>query len=396
MIEYRQEHLAMEKQIQRSQKLETIGVLTGGIAHDFNNVLTPIMAYSELARYHLEPGSHIHKDLTEIDKAAFKGKKLVSQLMTFSRKSEDEKQIIKLKPVIQDVIELIRPSIDSNIEINFNYENNCGPIHADTIKIHQTLINLCTNAFHAMEGENGSIELYLRKVELSEKETENFPGLKSGSYNLITISDTGKGIEKENLEKIFEPFYTTKEAGKGTGLGLSVAKRIINNHSGEIFVSSVINKGTTFSIYLPVIDSENEELTDTEDEHFFKGNGERILVIDDDKSVTKALIRTLTFMGYDVTEAQDSEEAIRIISKEEKIFSMIVSDYMMPYLNGIEFTRKFRESDNKTPIIILTGNEEKIRDSDVNDLKISEVIRKPVSIVNLSEALYKVFNSNSK
>ncbi len=396
LISLRKEHKGLEDQLKRSQKLEAIGVLTGGIAHDFNNILTPIMAYSEMAMYKLSPSNIIYKDLKEIEYASRKGKKLISQLMSFSRKTESVKQVSQLKPIIKEAIDLIRASIPSNIELITLFDRDCGYVMAEPTKIHQVIVNFCTNASHAIDGQNGKIRIKLEKKKLFEDDLVAFDKLLKGVYNIITIEDSGKGIPAEHLQHIFDPFYTTKTEDKGTGLGLSVAKRIIHNHNGEISVSSNLKKGTTFKIFLPTVKYKAKNVEKDNDVHFMKGNGENILVIDDDVSVTKALRRTLEFMGYHVTQLNNSFIALDKLKSAEVSFKLVISDFMMPELNGIQLSHAIREFDTDTPIIILTGNEEKINNSELEKCNISDVIRKPVSIQGLSNALYKALTNKKR
>ncbi len=241
----------LEAQIQQTQKMESIGTLAGGIAHDFNNILFPVLGHTEMLLQDIPEDNPIHNNLKKIYAGANRAKKLVKQILTFSRQEKSELMLLKIQPVIKEALKLIRATIPTTIEMKQDINPNCGIIKADPTQIHQIVMNITTNAYHAMEETGGILKVSLKEIELGEHDINN-PNMESGAYACLTIADTGMGICKESEEKIFDPFFTTKEVGKGTGMGLSVVHGIVKSLNGIINVYSEKDKGTEFNIYFPI------------------------------------------------------------------------------------------------------------------------------------------------
>jgi len=248
-----EEQEKLRKQIRHSQRLETIGTLAGGIAHDFNNILFPISGYTEMTMDEVSEDSIAYKNLEEILKATNRAKDMVKQILAFSRQSEQEKKPLKIQPIIKESLKLLRATLPAMIEIQQDIDNECGPIMADPTQIHQVMMNLCTNAYHAMRKNGGILKVTMNQTELSSEEIQFYPGLVPGAYIKLSVSDTGHGIHPDITEKIFDPYFTTKPPGEGTGLGLSVVHGIVKSHKGSISVYSEPAKGSIFTIYLPLI-----------------------------------------------------------------------------------------------------------------------------------------------
>ena len=264
-IEDRTKALAQsERQLQQVMKLQAIGTLAGGIAHDFNNILFPIVGYTELTMDDIPEDSQARQNLEEILKATNRAKELVQQILTFSRQGGQERKPLQVQFLIKEALKLLRATIPSTIEIECNVDEECGHIMGDPTQIHQVVMNLCTNAYHAMQETGGTLEVGLKEVDISYEKSVERVGMKVGRHLELTVKDAGHGMGPEVLERIFEPYYTTKELGKGTGLGLSVIHGIIKNHGGDISVSSQPGKGTTFTVYLPVIDDIDVEIEPVE------------------------------------------------------------------------------------------------------------------------------------
>ena len=244
----------LETQLIQSQKMEAIGTLAGGIAHDFNNILSGIMGYVEIARLEVGKNSHVENILGNALKACERAKSLVSQILTFSRKDEEEMSPLLIGPIVKEAVKLLKASLHPNVEIKQSIENEIGMIEANPTEVHQIVINLCTNAQHAMQNKGGLLEVSLTQIEVGNDTVYRCKKLKPGSYLKLSVSDTGDGMDKETLKKIFDPYFTTKGKGEGTGLGLSVVHGIVNKHKGAITVDSELRKGTTFHVYLPLID----------------------------------------------------------------------------------------------------------------------------------------------
>ena len=317
---FERERAELEKQLFQLQKMETIGTLAGGIAHDFNNILTPILGYTDMAREELPEESNLRFDLEQINNAALRGKDLVQQILTFSREVDFEKKPIQIQPIVAEVLNLLKSSFPPSVEIKQNLDPQVGTVLADPTHIHQIIMNLCTNANHAMMKTGGILDVKLDAVTVDQKSAEKIPNLKNGDYIRLTISDTGYGMDIKTKERIFEPFFTRKEVGSGSGLGLSVVHGIINNYGGAIVVDSTPGKGTTFTIYLPKYGNDPLDQYKS-DKKPIKGN-EHILFVDDEPEITFMGKKMLENLGYKVTIKSDSLSALEEFRKNPgEVFS---------------------------------------------------------------------------
>ena len=282
----------LEHQLRQSQKMQTIGTLAGGIAHDFNNILAPLFGYTEMLLQDLPQGSPEHDDLKQVLKAATRAKNLVNQILTFSRQGDSERHPLYIHLIIKETIQLLKSSLPATINISSNIKNDCEMVMADATQIHQVIMNLCTNAFHAMQENGGTMEIKLDSVEFDAHNSGQFENLSEGAYIRLSIRDTGHGMEKNVVERIFEPFYTTKPVGEGTGLGLSVTHGIVKSHGGEIVVESEPGKGSTFRVFLPIAPNIRQKQT-SDIGNTPMGNKEHVLIVDDDKSLVE-MMNTVT------------------------------------------------------------------------------------------------------
>jgi signal transduction histidine kinase len=281
------EKQALELLLQQAQKMETIGTFAGGIAHDFNNILSPIVGFTEMSLESVSKGSDLHENLYEVLTASLRAKALVQQILTFSRQTEKELKPLKLQMIIKKILQLIRASLSSTITIKQSIVDNCGTVLADKAHIHQIVMNLMTNAYHAMEAEGGTLTIRLSEVKITSEDLKNF-NLQPGTFVCFSVSDTGHGIENHLFDRIFEPYFTTKIINKGTGLGLSVVHGIVNSYNGDIRVYSESGKGASFNVYLPVMDSkQGESGIIPKDNLHVSGGGEHILLVDDEESILK-------------------------------------------------------------------------------------------------------------
>jgi len=312
LLEKEAEKIAMLKHLQQSQKMESIGTLAGGIAHDFNNLLFPIMGNTEILLSDIPKDSPLQKNLDRIYIAALRASELVNQILAFSRQDNTELTLMKIQPIIKETLKLLRSSLPATIEIKKNIKANCGVIKADPTQIHQIIMNLMTNAYHAMEDTGGELQVSLEEVQLDKNNIKTLD-LIPGIYACITVADTGVGIEKDIIEKIFDPFFTTKEKGKGTGMGLSVLHGIITSMNGAVKVNSEPGNGSEFNIYLPVIKS---AITNTKPEVNEKNPGgtEQILLIDDEESILETEKQMLERLGYKVNSYSNSSKALLAIN----------------------------------------------------------------------------------
>ena len=380
------EKISLEKQLRQAMKMEAIGTLAGGIAHDFNNILSAILGYSEIAQQQLTKDDPVRKDLDQVITAGHRATELVKQILTFSRQVEDDFQPTRIQPLIKEVLKLLRASLPSTIKLQENISQECGAILADPTQIHQVLMNLFTNAQYAIGPEPGTITISLSEIQISHSNIiAGCPRLHHGRYLDIEITDTGCGMDGLTLSKIFDPFFTSREIGEGTGLGLSVVHGIIMQHKGEITASSEPGNGTTFHIYLPVIE---ETITGTEEPVEEKPRGtEKILVVDDEEPIARIMQRSLINLGYRVTVCTSSPEALEIVTGNPDEFDLLITDMTMPEMTGTTLARKILEIHPEMPVILCTGYSDAIDDVRAKSFGIRDYIRKPVDTLTLAKAI---------
>jgi signal transduction histidine kinase len=380
----------LEGQLIQLQKMETIGTLAGGIAHDFNNILTPILGYTEMALEELSEESVLRYDIEQINAGALRGKDLVQQILTFSRQVDFDKKPLKLDEVVTEVLKLIRASFPSNIEIRQELDTQSGTVMADATQMHQIIMNLCTNAYHAMMGKGGILSIKLDKQKVGARAINGSAKIQKGVYVRLTVSDTGHGMDKRTVERIFEPFFTMKEVGSGSGLGLSVVHGIVSNYNGSIVVESEPDKGSNFTIYLPQhsADSETEKEVPAQ---LKKGKGS-ILFVDDEKEITYMGKRMLESLGYSVDIKTDSQEALKIFLDDPHKYDLLVTDQAMPHLMGTELIAKVKEIRPDLKSIIITGYQESIPANAMEQFGIEDIISKPLILSEFSELIGKVLS----
>jgi signal transduction histidine kinase/CheY-like chemotaxis protein len=383
----------MEKQLRQAQKLEAIGTLAGGIAHDFNNILSAIMGYTEMTLVFLvkEEGK-LKNNLQKILKASRRATDLVSQILTFSRQSEKEKQIIEIKPVIKEVIKLLRATLPSTVEIRQKIDVYSDKILGDPTQIHQILMNLSTNAAYAMSKKGGILEISLTEVEITE--STKFSDLEPDSYIKLSVKDTGEGIKKETLDKIFDPFFTTKPQGEGTGLGLSVVHGIVKSYGGSIYVESEPDMGSTFNVFLPSVEGGDKKKT-TGDLNIPPSGKGHILFVDDEEDIVYLTNQLLTLLGYEVTGKTSSQEALEVFRLEPEKFTLIVTDYTMPYMTGIDLAREVIKIKPDIPVVLCTGFNDSLTLDKVSSFGIKEILFKPVNLNTLGETIHNILNRDA-
>jgi signal transduction histidine kinase/ActR/RegA family two-component response regulator len=397
-IEIRKHHekekTKLEGQLLQLHKMETIGTLAGGIAHDFNNILTPILGYTEMALEELSEESILRYDIEQINSAAVRGKDLVQQILTFSRQVDFDKKPLKLDEVVKEVLKLIRASFPSNIEIHQDLDTSCGTVLADSTQMHQIIMNLCTNAYHAMMNNGGVLTVHLDKKLVGSGQVSGLGKNQKGTYVRLTISDTGHGMDKRTVERIFEPFFTKKEVGSGSGLGLSVVHGIVSNNSGAIVVESKPGKGSTFMIYLP---QHSEELkSEVEVCHKVKKGKGSILFVDDEKEITYMGKRMLESLGYTVDIKSDSPSALQDFRKNPDKYDLLVTDQAMPKMMGTELIGEIKQIRPDLKSIIITGYQDSIPGNAREQYGITDIISKPLILSEFSELIGKVLNQDIK
>lgn len=377
------ERKALESQLRQSQKMESLGNLAGGIAHEFNNILAVMLGHAELTIKKLPADSAVNKHLQIIYKSVGRAAALVNQILIFSRKSEVSYQSINLSLLVRDALEMIRVSVPANIQINHNLPAECSAIKADNTQIHQIILNLCSNAAHAMGQSNGTIEVTVQEWNHCPPHL----GLGDEKHLELRVQDSGQGISKADLENIFDPFFTTKDVGKGTGLGLSVVHGIVEKHHGKMVVESEQGKGTTFSIFLPVVQAVVPEAHSVE-ATAKKGQG-HILIVDDQPELIYLYQTYLEEQGYSVSACSNGADALALFKSNYEQFGLVLTDQSLPLMTGKQLIPKLLEIRPNIPILLLTGYSELITADTSQELGIKECLKKPLSLPMLLKTIQK-------
>ncbi|WP_321403125.1 ATP-binding protein [Maridesulfovibrio sp.] len=383
----------LEKQLLQSQKMEAIGTLAGGIAHDFNNILTSIMNSVELALSDIEEGTLTWKDLDRAIKAAQRGSRVVKQILTFSRPSQEGFKPTDIGEVVKETVDFIKASLPRNIRVSAHVPEGAPLVMADPTQIHQVIMNLCTNSFHALKGRGGRIDVALTTVEVEEEQAQ-FMRVAPGDYLRLEISDDGPGISVEILDKIFDPFFTTKGKAEGTGLGLAVVHGLIKGHGGGISVNSVPHVKTCFEIFLPV----KEQLGDVVRKKYgaLPLGQENVLFVEDDEDQLETTPRILESLGYDVTALASPEQAFNLIVDEPGRFDLMITDYDMPQTNGLELARMVQEVAPQMPILVVSGRRNVlsyVADAEYDVKSVRKVLMKPYNKTIIADAIREVLSS---
>lgn len=385
------EQKSLETQLHHAQKMQALGTLAGGIAHDFNNILSPIIGYAEILQYEVADNALAQKNIREILKASHRAKDLVQQILTICRKSIPEKKPFRIQPVLKETLKLLRASIPSTIEFSIEVSEDCGSIMGDPTQLHRVVMNLCTNAFQAMQETGGTlgVKLSTEKLEKHDIATDLTPG----EYLRLDITDTGHGIEKSILERIFDPYFTTKAQGKGTGLGLSVVHGIVMTHGGGITVNSHPGQGTTFTVLFPRIEPIKKEKEADNKLHLQVGE-EKILFVDDEEPIVEVGQLMLQNLGYTVTAVTSSTQALETFRASPHDYDLVVTDLTMPQMTGDSLAKKMLEIRDDIPIILCTGYSENMDEGFTHRAGIRRFLKKPISMQELAHTIRTVLNES--
>ncbi|MGD2062531.1 MAG: PAS domain S-box protein [Nitrospirota bacterium] len=381
---------ALEAQLRQAQKMETIGTLAGGIAHDFNNLLQAIIGYGGMVLEDTPEDSRPNAYVQHILKAAESAKDLVRQILTFSRQVNVERRPVRIDRVVNEAMVLVRATIPPSIVLQQSIDPHVNSVVAEVSEIHQLVMNLCTNASHAMRDRGGMLDVRLETVTITRELSATRRRLVPGEYVRLRVSDTGTGIDPSHLERIFDPFFTTKGPQEGTGLGLSVVHGIVTAQGGEIVVDTALGQGTTFDIYLPPAEPA-EDGGDSAAPRDATGD-ERILLVEDDAEVAGLVQEMLERLGYRVIRCANGAEALETVLSAPQDFDLVVTDHMMPDLTGIRLAEELRGVLPGLPIVLVTGFGEAISGEEMQDVGIREIVRKPVLGVELSRAIRRVMD----
>ena len=342
----------LELQLRQAQKMEALGTLTGGVAHDFNNILAAIIGFTELVADHVPKESREAHHLKRVMESSLRGRDLVRQMLTFSRKAEQEKKPLSLSSIVKETVKLIRATTPTTISIKVNALSESGLILADPTQIQQVIMNLCTNAAHAMREKGGTLDIQLSNHSVSPS-NGNPDGIKPGLYTRLTVRDTGTGMSPDIMDKIFDPFFTTKKLGEGTGLGLSVVHGIVKQSNGHITVESEPGRGSIFTVYFPQIPGELEP--DAVSDDALPTGSERILFVDDEEALVEMGEDILAELGYEVTSRMSGKEALALFTLDPSRFDLVITDQTMPEMTGVELAKEILALRADMPIIMCTG-----------------------------------------
>ena len=368
----------LRRQLHHAQKMEAIGTLAGGIAHDFNNILGPVILHTEMALEMAGDNRMLVDSLEQVLEAGKRARDLVYQILNFSRMRElDEHIPFKVSTILKECVKLLRPSLPSSIRVFENIQTEEDVIIADPAQVHQLLMNLCTNAAQAMEGEEGELRLSIRPMELNEHNFREYPQTEPGSFVEIRVEDTGHGIPAQTMGRIFDPFFTTRKGRMGTGLGLAVVDNIVNRLGGGVKVVSEPGQGTSFSVLIPRQDGLYVESADSCAVNIRARKGERVLVVDDDEAMLRATQQALERLGYHVTTAQSGTEARQLVLEESTRYDAVLTDLTMPDMSGARLAKELREIHATLPIILASGYTESFSPLTLGEIGISRFIMKP-------------------
>ena len=377
-----------EIQLQQTQKMKAIGTLAGGIAHDFNNILAAILGYTEMAMMDTDAASPTYRRLDNVLKACSRAKDLVLQILTFSRQNEQEIRPLAPLPIIKETVKLLRATLPSTITIDFRIPPQLPMILSDPIHLNQVLMNLCTNAREAMIETGGCLTLALEVVALAPAGNREDPDLLPGQYLKLMVSDTGCGMTPQVLERVFDPYFTTKPKGDGSGLGLAVVHGIVHQHGGSIHIQSRPLQGTTVEVLMPVIEAGKSAAAVAAGP--MAGGDEQVLLVDDEQALVDVGRHLLARLGYTVTARTSSVEALEAFRADPARFDLVITDQTMPNMTGIELTRELLRIRPELPVILCTGFSETVSPEKAMSVGVREFLFKPMALRDMAETIRRV------
>ena len=384
----------LENQLRQSQKLEALGTLAGGIAHDFNNILAGIIGFTEMVLEDMPFDARQNRRLEMALKGAYRGRDLVKQILAFSRHGEQDRKPLSLTQTVEDALAMLRPVFPSTVEIVWKKPAGYDQILGDPVQVQQVLTNLCTNAAYAMREQGGILEIGVSGTVVGPGQPAPVAEMKPGEYIVLTVSDTGGGMEPDTLGRIFDPFFTTKGKGDGTGLGLSVSHGIVESHGGYISVESEPGRGSTFSVYFPQL--KEAAIIPHEEAPPLPRGSERILIVDDEDVLVELNRQRLTSLGYDVVATTSSIAALRIFREAPYNFDLVVTDQTMPHLTGTELAAELVKVKPDIPIILCTGHRGRVTPEQAQGSYFRSCIGKTVNKREMAEAIRRVLDEKAE
>ena len=379
----------LEQKLAQAQKMEALGTLAGGIAHDFNNILSAVLGFAQLSAMGCEPGSKLEKYQSQIIHAGERAKKLIAQILLFSRREEPVREALFLAEVVKDSLALHQSSLADSITVETKLDPEVKVL-ADPDQLHQILMNMLTNAGHAMKKTGGVLSFEVQRATLALDRAEFF-NVRPGSYGCVIVKDTGPGIPEKIAERVFDPFFSTKKLGEGTGMGLAVAHGIVRAHGGAIELQNNPGQGAAFYIYLPETDAAVQPRLESKE--IFTGQGEMIVVVDDEQVVTDMSDDLLVSLGYQTVSYNDPVQACQELVSGAQTPALLITDFSMPDLSGIQLAQELRRADIHCPILLWTGYAEDITDEDLTQAGIAKIMDKPFTMNSLAEAVRQLLAS---
>lgn len=389
-----EERLRLEEQLRHSQKMEAVGMLAGGIAHDFNNILAAIVGYADLAKMALHDRPEVQADVDEVLRSSEQGRQLVQRILTFSRRQPQQMRPLALAEPVHEALQLLRSMLPPKVRLQTRYDGGAPRVLADPTSVHQILVNLGTNAAHAVEGD-GTIEITIEPFYAHDSFVRTHRALREGSFTVLTVRDTGTGMDRAVLDRVLEPFFTTKAPGTGTGLGLSIVHGIMRDHQGAIDIDSEVGVGTTVRCYFPALPSQAPEAS-VPAILAPRGRGERILYVDDDAALAEIGRRRLTTLGYTVTAESDSARALELVQARWQDFDLVITDYWMPRLTGLDLAAAIRRVTPALPVLMLTGLGHDLPADEVDAAGISRILRKPITTQQLGAVVAETLEARRR
>jgi len=387
---------SLEAHLLQAQRLESIGILAVGIAHDFDNILSIIRGFTNIAIHKVPEKSRAKQNLDGALRGVQRAADLVKQIIAFSRQSKPERRPVLVSSIVEDAVSLLKVSFPSTIEIRLDLQVGSGTVYADPTQIHQILMNLGTNAAHAMREKGGILEVSLLEVEMDAAALAGLPDISPGDYLRMTVSDTGEGISPEVLDRIFDPYFSTTERGEGTGLGLSVVHGIVKSHGGAITVHSKPLEGTTFHTYLPLMDYKAEPEEQVIPYEPLIGGNERILFVDDEEDMVFLARQLLESLGYGVDTRTTGVEALALFRAQPDRFDLVITDMRLPGMTGERLAENIKKIRRDTPIILCTGFGEDISKERARKMGIREILLKPLVNIDLTKTIRKVLDAGRR
>lgn len=387
--ETEQERVRLAEQLRHTKKMEAIGTLAGGIAHDFNNILSAVLGFTELCLTDVKKGTRLEKNMREVYIAGNRAKELIKQMLTFAGKDEEKVKPTQVSSIAMEVLKFIRPVVPASIEIQHQIQSDAY-VMANPIQLHQVFMNLCTNAVQAIEMERGAISIKITEAHIKKNCDGADSELQPGKYIIIEVSDTGVGIPSNNIDRIFEPYFTTKENGEGSGLGLAMVHSIVKRCRGEVYVKSDIGKGTIFTIYLPISKEAPPKLP--KDTKKLPGGRERILFVDDEMAIVNMNQQALGKLGYRVTALCSSKEALEIFKADPDEYDLVITDMTMPEMTGERLTEEIMKINPDLPVILCTGYSKTIVESKMAQIGIKAIMMKPIPIRQMASQIRSILD----